>query len=32
MIKIEYGKEVNLENLIISVSYRFIYREYKRKE
>lgn len=31
-IKTEHGKEANSENLIISASYRSIYREYKRKE
>lgn len=31
-IKTEHGKEANSKNLIISASYRSIYREYKRKE
>lgn len=31
-IKTEQGKKANSENLIISASYRSIYREYKRKE
>lgn len=31
-IKTEHGKEANSENLIISASYRSIYRQCKRRE